>query len=96
MKLQDTTLQKIEFGTEPSDCYYCLIDKRVSPNGLNIEKMRLTDPRNIDFQFREAGCLMMFTGEELDELIRRGRINNKQIHKSLFQLALNEGVIKQD
>lgn len=96
MKLQDTTFQKIEFGTEPSDCYYCLVDARVSPSGLDIEKMRLTDPRNIDLQFREAGCLMMLTGEELEELIRRGEINDKQIHKSLFRLAVNEGVIKRD
>ena len=94
MKFQETALQKIEFGTEPSDCYYCLVDLRVSPSGLNIKKMRLTDPRNIDLQFREAGCLMMFNGDEIEELIRRGDINAEKIHKSLFRLALDEGVIK--
>ena len=95
MKLRETSFQKIEFGSDPSDCYYCLVDLRVSPSGLNIKKMRLTDPRNIDLQFREAGCLMMFTGEEIEELIRRGVINANKIHKSLFRLAVDEGVIKQ-
>lgn len=96
MKLQQTIFQKIEFGSEPSDCYYCLIDSGVSPNGLSIEKMRLTDPRNIDLQFRQAGCLMMFTGEEIEELIRRGEVDSDKIHQSLFKLAIKEGVIKND
>ena len=94
MKQQETALQKIEFGTEASDCYYCLVDLRVSPSGLNIKKMRLTDPRNIDLQFREAGCLMMFNGDEIEELIKRGDINAENVHKSLFRLAVAEGVIK--
>ncbi len=94
MKLEDTSLQKIEFGPEPSDCFYCLVNLNVSPSGLNIKKMRLTDPRNIDHQFREAGCLMMFTGNEMEELISRGEIKEDEIHQSLYRLAVNEGVIK--
>lgn len=95
MKLENTTLQKIEFGSEPKDIYYCLIDLRVSPNGLDIEKMKLTDPRNIDLQFREAGCLLMFTGDEIEELIQREEVDGKMTHKSLFNLAIREGVIKE-
>lgn len=94
MKLHQTIFQKIEFGPEPSDCYYCLVDAKVSPGGLNIERMRLTDPRNIDLQFREAGCLMMLTGDEIEELIRRGEIGEDKIHQSLFRLAIDEGIIK--
>lgn len=94
MKLFQTALQKIEFGETPSDIYYCLIDRQVSPNGLSIEKMRLTDPRNIDEQFRRHGCLMMFTGEEINELVERGDLDEKKLHQSLYELALFEGVIK--
>lgn len=95
MKLEDTSLQKVEFGSEPSDCFYCLVNLKVSPSGLNIKKMKLTDPRNIDQQFREAGCLMMFTGDEMEELISRDEFKEEKIHQSLFRLAVSEGIIKQ-
>lgn len=94
MKIDQTILQKIEFGEERTDIYYCLVDKKVSQTGLNVDKMRLTDPRNIDLQFREAGCLIMMTGDEVDELIRRGDLQSKDLHQSLFELALLEGIIK--
>jgi hypothetical protein len=94
MKFEDTTLQKIEFGNEPDDQYYCLVDLRISPKGLNIEKMRLTDPRNIDQQFLEHGCLMMLTGDEIEELLSRGELKRELMHRSLYELAIREGIIK--
>ncbi len=94
MKFEDTSLQKIELGDQPADQYYCLIDLRISPKGLNIDEIRLTDPRNIDQQFLEKGCLMLFTGEEIDELLNRGEIVKKKMHKSLYNLAIREGYIK--
>jgi hypothetical protein len=93
MKVSDTKLQTIEFGDEPEDIYYCLIDRRVSPDGLDIEKMRLSDPRNIDEEFRKQGCLMMFTGDEIEELVRRGDLDRSLLRDSLFELAKREGVI---
>lgn len=96
MKLEQTSLQIIEFGDDPSDKFHCLIDLRISPNGLNIEKMKLTNPRNIDHQFREAGCILMFTGDETEELISRGDLDSENLHQSLFDLAIREGTIKKD
>lgn len=93
MKVSDTKLQTIEFGEEPEDIYYCLIDSRVSPDGLDIEKMRLSDPRNIDDEFRKQGCLMMFTGDEIEELVRRGDLDRSELRDSLYELAKREGVI---
>lgn len=95
MKFKNTKLQKIEFGADPADQYYCLIDLNVSPDGLDINKMRLTDPRNIDREFRNHGVLMMFTGEEIESLINRGDLDRESLHESLYQLALEEGVIKE-
>lgn len=94
MKFQQTSLQKIELGDQPEDIYYCLIDLRVSPNGLNIQKIRLTDPRNIDQQFRKHGCLMMFDETEISELVSRGEVQSDCLHKSLFDLALKENIIQ--
>lgn len=93
-KLNRTFLQKIEFGDEPEDIYYCLIDKKISPNGLSVEQMRLTDPRNIDTQFREQGCLLMFTGDEIASLINRGEFDANDLHQSLFDAAVRENIIK--
>lgn len=96
MKFEQTRLQIIDFGSDPSDRFYCLVDERVSPGGLNIEKMRLNDPRNIDLQFREAGCLLMLTGDEAEELFLRGELDRDELHHSLFTLAKKEGVIRID
>ncbi len=96
MKFQQTSLQKIELGDQPEDIYYCLIDLRLSPNGLNIQKIRLTDPRNIDQQFRQHGCLMMFDESEISELINREELDADALHRSLFNLAIKENVIKED
>lgn len=93
MKIDQTTLQVFEFGDTPEDTFYCLVDLRVSPNGMDVEKMRLSDPRNIDLQFRENGCLLMLDGEEIEEIIRRGDADRDNLHKSLYQLASEEGIV---
>ena len=95
MKLpyKKTGLQVIEFGNLPEDKFYCLINLDISPNGMNIEKLRLTDPRNFDLRFRESGCLLMFTEDEIDELIRRKDVDRESIHKSLYELARREGIV---
>ena len=89
-----TTLQVIEFGNEPDDKFYCLINLNVSPDGMNVDKLRLTDPRNFDLQFRESGCLLMFTGDEIEELVRRKDVDRNSMHESLYRLARKEGILK--
>lgn len=94
MKFKDTKLQKIEFGDDPKDQYYCLINLKVNPDGLDLGKMRLTDPRSIDEEFRNQGMLLMFTGQEMESLMNRGDLDREHLHESLYQLALKDGVIK--
>lgn len=93
MKLEETTLQTIELGDQPEDHFYCLVDLNISPDGMDIEKIKLTDPRRLDLEFRENGCLMMFTGDEISELLNRGDLAETGLHQSLFELAAEEGVI---
>lgn len=92
--LSQTKLQIFEFGDSPSDAFYLLIDRKVSPNGINPEQVKLLDPRNFDRSLRELGCLLMFTGDEVEELIQREEIDPKNMHASVFILALKEGIIK--
>jgi len=94
--LDQTKLQVFEFGDSPSDAFYLLIDRRVSPDGINPEQVKLLDPRNFDRSLRELGCLLMLTGDEVEELIQRKEIDPENMHASIFELALKEGIIKQD
>lgn len=91
--LNSTTLEIIEFGSAPDDKFYCLIDLKVSPDGLNVNKLKLADPRNFDQRLKESGCLMMFTGDEIDELTARGELDPDQLHKSIIELGIREGTI---
>jgi len=94
MKFSQTGYQVIEFGEQPEDTFHCLINLKVSPNGMNIEKLRLSDPRNFDLHFKESGCILMLTGTEFNELVRRGEIDELIPHQSLYELAAAEGIIK--
>lgn len=88
------SLEVIEFGDEPEDRFYCLVDLKISPDGLNIEKLKLSDPRNFDQRLKESGCLMMFTGDEIGSLTARGDLDSDNLHHSLIDLSLKEGHFK--
>jgi hypothetical protein len=94
MKKSDTKLEVFTFGDKPDDKFYCLVDRKVSPGGLNVEKMRLADPRNFDQMFREIGCLVMLTETEIIELVNRGELKKNDLHATLFELCKKEGIIK--
>jgi hypothetical protein len=89
-----TTLEIIEFGDQPDDKFYCLVDLSVSPDGLDVSSLKLSDPRNFDQTLKDSGCLLMFTGNEMQELISRGDIDPDHKHESLLEIAEKEGVLK--
>ncbi len=93
MKFEHTLLQKLKFSDQKEDEFYCLIDNRVSPNGMNMEKIRLTDPRKLDTEFEKNGCLLLLRGDEIEELVKRGDLNHENLHKSIYEVAVAEGVI---
>ena len=94
--MRKTLLDVIEFGEEPEDTFYCLVDAGISPDGIDVSRLRFSDPRNFDEALRESGCLMMFTGNEIEELISRGDVNQENIHESLVRLAQQEGILKRN
>lgn len=94
--MKETLLEVIEFGDEPEDTFYCLVDKEVSPDGLDVSSLKLSDPRNFDQALRDSGCLMMFTGEEMQELINRGDVDSENMHESLVAVAVKEGLLKKN
>lgn len=91
--LHDTRLETFSFGDQSEDVFYLLIDIRINPQGIDIEKLSKTDPRILDSVLKEMGCVLMLNGEEIDELVRRGDINEKKKHQSLFELAVGEKLI---
>ncbi len=89
----DTKLEIFGFGDETEDTFYCLVDLTKSPDGIDLEKLKLADPRNFDEELDNMGCIVMLTGNEMEELIERGEINDTNLHKSLYDLAVQEGII---
>lgn len=94
--MKKTKLEVIEFGDEPEDTFYCLVDLEVSPDGLDVSSLKLSDPRNFDQTLRDSGCLMMFSGDEMSSLINRGDIDSANMHESLVEVAIKEGVLKKN
>lgn len=92
--LDKTKVDIIKFGDYPEDIFYCLVDLTISPDGLNVDKLKISDPRNFDQRLMESGCLMMFSGDEIEELESRGDVSRDELHQSLVDLAVKEGVIK--
>src|SRR5690625_1781462 len=91
--LDQTMLQTFAFGEEPIDHFYCLVDRIIRPDGIDLFSLLLTDPRNIDQQILEPDCLLMFKGDEIGSLIARGYLDRDNLHESMFHLAKKEGVL---
>ncbi len=92
-RYKNTTLQIFEFGEEPDDHFYCLVDLKISPEGMDLARMKLADPRNFDQEFQNNGCLLMLTGREVGELQKRNEIDPDNLHQSIFELAEREGIL---
>ncbi len=94
LQLNDTKLEIFGFGDEKEDIFYCLINLKVNPDGLDVDKLAKTDPRELDDQLDQMGCLVMITGEDLESLIEEEDIGEANLHKALYDLAVDEEVIK--
>ncbi|MFU8811471.1 MAG: hypothetical protein ACNA78_00815 [Balneolaceae bacterium] len=92
--MKRTKLDVFSFGDDPEDTFYCLVDLQVSPEGLRVEKLKLSDPRTFDEQLKQSGCLMMLTGDEVNELVRRGDLDRDRLEETITDLARREGVLK--
>lgn len=89
----DTKLEIFGFGEEREDIFYCLVNLQQSPEGIDLKKLSMADPRRFDDMLNDMGCLLMLTGEEMDELIRREELSDEDLHKSLYELAVREEII---
>lgn len=93
LKKKETGLEEYSFGDERSDLFYILVNKKISPDGIDIKKLSSADPRNFDTVLNEMGCILMLNGIEVDELIRRGELEKNDLHQSMFELAEREGLL---
>ncbi len=91
--VSDTALESYQFGNKPEDTYYLLIDLVRNPNGVDITRLANADPRMFDSVLSDMGCVLMLSGDEMEELIRRGNVDEEDKHGSLFNLAQAEGLI---
>lgn len=93
LKLEDTGLEEFSFGDNPDDLFYILVNKKISPEGINVDKLSKADPRKFDSILNEMGCILMLNGLEVTELCMRGELDNDNLHESLFELAEDEGML---
>lgn len=91
--LNDTSLETFQFGTRPEDKYYLLIDLLRNTDGIDLAKLSNADPRMFDAVLSEMGCVLMLSGDEIQELANRGEIDPNKLHESLFELTRREGLI---
>lgn len=97
----DTKLEIFGFGSEggkegeddTADNFYCLVNIKKNPEGIDLEKLSLADPRKFDEVLNRMGCILLLRGDEIDELIRRGEIEDADLHGELYELAVKEGFI---
>jgi hypothetical protein len=93
LQKDDTKLEIFGFGNEAEDNFYCLVNLRKSPEGIDLQKLSMADPRKFDEVLNSMGCILMLQGDEVEELINRGDIVDTDLHKSLYELAVKEGII---
>lgn len=94
LKKDDTKLEIFGFGDEDEDNFYTLVNIRKNPEGIDLEKLSNADPRKFDEVLNKMGCILLLRGDEVAELIERGDITDSDLHKSLYELAVDEGIIQ--
>ncbi|RNC82996.1 MAG: hypothetical protein ED557_09745 [Balneola sp.] len=93
LKLEETKLETYSFNDDGSDEFYILIDIKKNPEGINLTKLAMADPRRFDAVLNEMGCLLMLGEDEIKELTSRGALDPRNLHESLFSLAKTEGIL---
>ncbi|MEP1151180.1 MAG: hypothetical protein JXR20_12320 [Balneola sp.] len=88
-----TGIEELRFGDTKEDIFHILVNKNISPDGIDLEKLRLADPRNFDAALSNAGCIVMLNEIEIEELSRRGELDTNDLHKSLYELSKDEGLL---
>lgn len=94
LQKDDTKLEIFGFGDNADDNFYCLVNIRKNPDGIDLEKLSMADPRKFDEVLNEMGCILLLRGDEIEELINRGDIADADLHKSIYDLAVDEGIIQ--
>lgn len=94
LTLDQTRLETFNFGNAVNDTFYVLINALQNPNGIALSKLAMANPARFDTALNEMGCLLMLTGEEVQELVNRGELNYNALHQSVFELAKREGLLR--
>jgi len=71
LEKDDTKLEIFGFGEqeEEEDSFYCLVNIKKNPDGIDLEKLSNADPRKFDEVLNEMGCILLLRGDEIEELI---------------------------
>ena len=95
LEKDDTKLEIFGFGEDDAeDNFYCLVNLQKSPDGIDLQELSMADPRKFDEAPNEMGCILLLRGDEVEELIKRGEITDSNLHKSIYELAVEEGIIE--
>lgn len=95
LQKDDTKLEIFGFGEAEEDNFYCLVNLTKSPEGIDLKKLSMADPRKFDEVLNSMGCILMLQGDEIEELINRGDIQDADLHQSIYDLAVKEGIINE-
>ncbi len=90
---EDTKLEIFGFGDDDEDNFYCLVNLTKSPEGIDLKKLSMADPRNFDEALNKQGCILLLRGDEVEELIKRDEITDSDLHQSIYDLAVREEII---
>lgn len=89
----DTKLEIFGFGEDDENNFYCLVNLTKSPDGIDLKKLSMADPRNFDEALNKQGCILLLRGDEVEELIERDEITDSDLHQSIYDLAVREEII---
>lgn len=96
LKKEDTKLEIFGFdeNDDEEENFYCLVNIQKNPDGIDLKTLSMADPRNFDEELNKQGCILLLRGDEVEELIKRGDVNDSDLHKSLYELAVQEEIIE--
>ncbi|MDV7392723.1 hypothetical protein RZS08_15250 [Arthrospira platensis SPKY1] len=90
--LDQTFTQVFAFGDRPEDHFFCLIDRSVNADGLNVEEMAAVNPMRIEDYLQNNGCLIMIDGRDMLSIVDSLEVEGEALHRVLIQLARQQNL----
>ncbi|MEX0773080.1 MAG: hypothetical protein WEB89_05070 [Balneolales bacterium] len=90
---EQTKLEVFGFSEKPEDMFYCLLDLTNQSAGIDLTKLSSANPQKLDEALEKMGCLVIFSQNDIDDMLNGSDADQDELHEILYQWAKDQGIV---